>query len=257
MYKRLTERIENSDKYMLKIPDMSEEISDIEVKFNAYDKLGRLEDLEEQLIAHTGMDLREWVKHTTSLFDVKKEIDDFEANCERLISEKEHINTTTKMASETRIGIMERLEICDEIVSMIIITQKDYGYKENVALHKIISELVDLESVFIGNVFCEENAVTVGDITIRISDDRALPCKYILNPQGLHNETEDIVALSKALFEDKLNSIEDERLLNLYEDTDDYIFNNAMWKGNLISIKDRWTAQKVFMRLKDEIEMER
>ena len=87
MYKRLTERIENSDKYMLKIPDMSEEISDIEVKFNAYDKLGRLEDLEEQLIAHTGMDLREWVKHTTSLFDVKKEIDDFEADCERLISE--------------------------------------------------------------------------------------------------------------------------------------------------------------------------
>ena len=82
MYKRLTERIENSDKYMLKIPDMSEEISDIEVKFNAYDKLGRLEDLEEQLIAHTGMDLREWVKHTTSLFDVKKEIDDFEADCE-------------------------------------------------------------------------------------------------------------------------------------------------------------------------------
>ena len=255
MYKRLTERIENSDKYMLKIPDMSEEISDIEVKFNAYDKLGRLEDLEEQLIAHTGMDLREWVKHTTSLFDVKKEIDDFEADCERLISEKEHINTTTKMASETRIGIMERLEICDEIVSMVVLLKDDY--KQRVSLLKIIEEYADVESIDLGNTTSENISITIGDITIRISDDKALPCKYILNPQGLHNQTEDIVALSKALFEDKLNSIEDEHLLNLYEDTDDYILDNTGWKENLITIKDKWTAEKVFMRLKNEIEMER
>lgn len=27
------------------------------------------EDLEEKLIAHTGMNFRDWLKHTTSMFD--------------------------------------------------------------------------------------------------------------------------------------------------------------------------------------------
>ena len=34
-----------------------------------YKKLAEYENLEEKLIDHTGMDFKEWLKHTTSMFD--------------------------------------------------------------------------------------------------------------------------------------------------------------------------------------------
>jgi len=34
-----------------------------------YKKLAEYENLEEKLIAHTGMNLKDWLKHTTSMFD--------------------------------------------------------------------------------------------------------------------------------------------------------------------------------------------
>jgi hypothetical protein len=34
-----------------------------------YKKLAEYENLEEKLIAHTGMNFKEWLKHTTSMFD--------------------------------------------------------------------------------------------------------------------------------------------------------------------------------------------
>ena len=41
------------------------------------EKLTNYEDLEEELIAHTGMNLKDWIKHTTSMFNeqVKKWFD--------------------------------------------------------------------------------------------------------------------------------------------------------------------------------------
>ncbi len=34
-----------------------------------YSKLTEYENLEEKLIAHTGMNFKDWLKHTTSMFD--------------------------------------------------------------------------------------------------------------------------------------------------------------------------------------------
>ena len=34
-----------------------------------YRKLAEYEDLEEKLIGHTGMHIKDWLKHTTSMFD--------------------------------------------------------------------------------------------------------------------------------------------------------------------------------------------
>lgn len=34
-----------------------------------YSKLAEYENLEEKLITHTGMNFKDWLKHTTSMFD--------------------------------------------------------------------------------------------------------------------------------------------------------------------------------------------
>ena len=56
---RLTERDENGVAFA-KSPDAA-------VKM--FGKLANYEDLEEKLVAHTGMNFRDWLKHTTSMFD--------------------------------------------------------------------------------------------------------------------------------------------------------------------------------------------
>lgn len=35
-----------------------------------YKRLAEYEELEEKLLAHTGMDFKDWIKHTTSMFDI-------------------------------------------------------------------------------------------------------------------------------------------------------------------------------------------
>lgn len=65
---RLTARAK-SNNHIYCLYDCRERCEDCKHLENMIEKLTNYEDLEEELIAHTGMNLKDWIKHTTSMFN--------------------------------------------------------------------------------------------------------------------------------------------------------------------------------------------